>query len=112
MFANRIFHEKKNIRRLNRPDTPEMTNGFIQHITLEESTSIQLVGTTMKQVYAPFQLQQLDFFVLAKYKHHVPRSDCSCRSSLTRVHTVYHSNLYSYLEKSVLYVLKKLFINI
>ena len=27
----------------NRPDTPKMTNGLIQHITVEESTNIQWV---------------------------------------------------------------------
>ena len=35
-IKNRLNHQ-------NRPDTLEMTNGLVQHITVEESTSIQLV---------------------------------------------------------------------
>ena len=31
------------IKTQNRPDTPKMTNGPVQHITVEESTSIQWV---------------------------------------------------------------------
>ena len=41
MFANRIFHQKQNKKRQNGPDTPEMTIGHVQHITVEEPASIQ-----------------------------------------------------------------------
>ena len=42
--ANRIFHQNR-IKASNRPDTPKMTNGLVQHITVEEFTSIQWVKT-------------------------------------------------------------------
>ena len=35
------FSIKNKIKATNRPNTPKMTNGLIQHITVEESTSIQ-----------------------------------------------------------------------
>ena len=41
--CNRIFHQKMNKSDKNRPDTSKMTNGLVQHITVEESTSIQWV---------------------------------------------------------------------
>ena len=37
MFANRIFHQKLN--RSDKIDTPKITNGLVQHITVEESAS-------------------------------------------------------------------------
>ena len=40
LFANRMFI-KTTKKRQNRPDTPKLTNGLVQHITVEESTSIQ-----------------------------------------------------------------------
>ena len=42
MFANRIFHSKIEHKQQNRPDAPRMLNGLIQHITVEESTSIHV----------------------------------------------------------------------
>ena len=35
----------------NRPDTPKMTHGLVQHITVEESTSIQLVNSITHYMY-------------------------------------------------------------
>ena len=37
------FSIKNRIKTKNRPDTPKMTNGLVQHITVEEFTSIQWV---------------------------------------------------------------------
>ena len=41
LFANMSFPSKIECKRQNRPNTPKMTNGCVQHITVEESTSIQ-----------------------------------------------------------------------
>ena len=38
------FSIKDRIKVTNRPDTPNMTNGLVQHITEEESISIQWVN--------------------------------------------------------------------
>ena len=40
------FSIKKRIKVTNRPNTPKMTNGLIQHIIVEETTSIQWVNAT------------------------------------------------------------------
>ena len=41
MFANRIFHQNR--IKYDRSETPKMTNGLIQHITVEKSASKQWV---------------------------------------------------------------------
>ena len=60
MFANRIFHQKQ----LNRPDTPKMTNGLIQHIKVEESTSIQRVRVLFVTVCRQMRQRNLWNFCL------------------------------------------------
>ena len=41
---------KLELKRQNRPDTAKMTNGFVQHITVEESTSIQGVNNVWQNI--------------------------------------------------------------
>ena len=43
------FSIKTRIKARNRPDTPKLTNGLLQHITVEESTSIQGVMNAKKR---------------------------------------------------------------
>ena len=38
------FSIKYRIKATNKPDIPKMTNGLVQHITVEESISIQRVN--------------------------------------------------------------------
>ena len=46
VFDNRIFHKKNRIKATKRPDSPKMTSGFVQHMIVEESTSIQWIKLT------------------------------------------------------------------
>ena len=48
---------KNRIKATNRPDNPKMTNRLVQHITVEESISIQEVnGNTPGEATLPFSL--------------------------------------------------------
>ena len=60
MFANRIFHSKIEHKQQNRPDAPRMLNGLIQHITVEESTSIH-VQWVNQEVYEKSDPRSMGF---------------------------------------------------
>ena len=60
MLADRIFHQKIEQTRQNRPDTLKMTNGLGQHLAVEESTSIQWVNLFMPgDLVFSYQLDEL-----------------------------------------------------
>ena len=60
MFANRIFHQrKKRIKVQNNSHSPEMTNGLVHNITVEEATSIQCTVKQIRRFYGKIPGNQL-----------------------------------------------------